>query len=407
MSLLSQFFPSGGSGTGIRTNMLLVGGGGGGSPSGPLPPPSGIPSISPGPYTQPNPAPYVAVAAGGGGGGGQVSEFLAYLIAPGTQITVTVGSGGALNSNGGDTSVCIASKENIVMRGGRGSSSPIPSSSVPCYISFYDSSCSGGAGGTGCTTAPPTYPTHSFPCVAGSCGGFIYRGLTSNAISSGPGCCATCIIHELSDQQIVIRARSGDGPNGPTKSISPGSPNPSGPGRAPGIGGSGGGGATSPGSSGFSGASTPYQLFGACGGAGGNSYQSCILGSIGCYGGGGGGGGGNQVGPVSCGPRLCQLGTGGPSTTGGSGGQGSITPCFCNASAGSNGTANLGGGGGGGGAATCSQQAGGSGGSGTVIIQYPNAFPAAPLSPGACNCSPLTPGFFTYRFNGPGSITLP
>jgi hypothetical protein len=50
---------------------------------------------------------------------------------------------------------------------------------------------------------------------------------------------------------------------------------------------------------------------------------------------------------------------------------------------------------------------GGSGGSGTVIVRYPTQFAAAPLTPGATNCSPVTPGYYTYRFNSSGSITLP
>lgn len=44
---------------------------------------------------------------------------------------------------------------------------------------------------------------------------------------------------------------------------------------------------------------------------------------------------------------------------------------------------------------------------GTVIIKYPTDFAAAPSFPGACDCSPQTPGFRTYRFVSSGSITLP
>ena len=44
---------------------------------------------------------------------------------------------------------------------------------------------------------------------------------------------------------------------------------------------------------------------------------------------------------------------------------------------------------------------------GTVIVRYPDAFPGAPSFPGACDCSPQTPGYYTYRFVSPGSITLP
>ena len=48
----------------------------------------------------------------------------------------------------------------------------------------------------------------------------------------------------------------------------------------------------------------------------------------------------------------------------------------------------------------------GSGGSGVVVIRYPDQFPAAPASPGATDCSPATPEYYTYRFNSTGSITL-
>ena len=44
---------------------------------------------------------------------------------------------------------------------------------------------------------------------------------------------------------------------------------------------------------------------------------------------------------------------------------------------------------------------------GTVIVKYPDDFPAAPSFPGAYDCSPQTPGYYTYRFVSPGSITLP
>jgi hypothetical protein len=47
------------------------------------------------------------------------------------------------------------------------------------------------------------------------------------------------------------------------------------------------------------------------------------------------------------------------------------------------------------------------GGSGVVIIRYPTDFNAAPASPGATLCTPVTPGYHTYRFNSTGSITLP
>lgn len=45
--------------------------------------------------------------------------------------------------------------------------------------------------------------------------------------------------------------------------------------------------------------------------------------------------------------------------------------------------------------------------SGVVVVQYPDAYPAAPAFPGASDVSPATPGFRTYRFTSSGSITLP
>lgn len=50
---------------------------------------------------------------------------------------------------------------------------------------------------------------------------------------------------------------------------------------------------------------------------------------------------------------------------------------------------------------------GGSGGSGIVVIKYPTQFAAATSFPGATDISPSTPGFRTYKFTSPGSITLP
>ena len=46
---------------------------------------------------------------------------------------------------------------------------------------------------------------------------------------------------------------------------------------------------------------------------------------------------------------------------------------------------------------------------GSVIIEYPNDYAAtpAPNRPGSTDCSPNTPGFYTYYYLTPGSITLP
>ena len=44
---------------------------------------------------------------------------------------------------------------------------------------------------------------------------------------------------------------------------------------------------------------------------------------------------------------------------------------------------------------------------GLVIVRYPTSLSAAPAFPGATDISPSTPGYRTYRFTSPGSITLP
>ena len=46
------------------------------------------------------------------------------------------------------------------------------------------------------------------------------------------------------------------------------------------------------------------------------------------------------------------------------------------------------------------------GGSGFVIVSYPNSHRAAPARPGSVDCSPFTPGYYTYLFTSSGSITL-
>lgn len=47
------------------------------------------------------------------------------------------------------------------------------------------------------------------------------------------------------------------------------------------------------------------------------------------------------------------------------------------------------------------------GGSGTVVIRYPTQFPVASAFPGGVDLSPDTPGYRTYQFTSPGSITIP
>lgn len=429
MSVLSQFFPSGSGGNdGVRTNILLVGGGAGGNPAGGA-------SCT----TSPN---LNFASGGGGGGGGQVYEFTNYQISPGSQICVTIGSGGATSSSGGDSSVTIVGVSTVVSKGGRSSSFPgtslAPDVTCATVDYFYNNGSPLGGGGGGATGfscfSPSPTPTAPGPggCIGAIPSGSVYCGVAScissgvlcnssvndNLIRKAIGCpggtsqCSTCAYPAPSPYQFYSCYRSG-------------------------IGGGGGGGSAGTGSNGSikSPAPTPY-VPGPCvgcinschgggpGGAGGNAYCSVISGGILSYGAGGGGGGGNfnLITSTAAAQRPCVnytsiRGCGGISVNGGCGGCGGngTTPDYPQIPAapsgcpGGNGTANTGGGGGGGGAGPTTQGTGGSGGSGVAIIQYPTQYAsvAAPARPGGCDCSPATPGFYTYKFNGPGSITLP
>jgi hypothetical protein len=70
--------------------------------------------------------------------------------------------------------------------------------------------------------------------------------------------------------------------------------------------------------------------------------------------------------------------------------------CECSYSAGAANTGD--------GAGSCNGAA--AGGSGFVIVSYPNSHRAAPARPGSVDCSPFTPGYYTYLFTSSGSITL-
>jgi len=61
-----------------------------------------------------------------------------------------------------------------------------------------------------------------------------------------------------------------------------------------------------------------------------------------------------------------------------------------------------------GGASSCDgTSVGYTGSSGFAIVSYPtNSAPAATSTPGAVNCSPQTPGYYTYVYTSTGSFTL-
>lgn len=417
MSLLSQFFPSGGGGQAkIKTNMLLVGGGGGGLSASPILPCSG----------GGRPCQAMSGTSGGGGGAGEAYIFKNYAISSGAEITVTIGSGGATSSNGGTSSICITNENSVTASGGKGTITQCSSAFEITYSALENASYGGGNGGRGpvCYCPSPTVPGASQSACCGSVASFSFCGQPSLLSCTSPGS-PTCIFN-YGDDGIVIKGRSSSG--GTTGGGLPGLSSLS----MSGGGGGGGGGASCAGSSGCpadpgnNNTGSPITCFrGGPGGPGGPGLCSDILGSIQSFAAGGGGGGGNTTlnGPVPIGAvpvspaeatEACARPSVGTSPTGGCGGQASIYGSnfpalipLCNGCPGCDGTANFGGGGGGGGWGWFSTGTGGSGGSGIVVIQYPTQYSVAPAFPGACDCSPATPGCRTYKFNGPGSITLP
>lgn len=136
MSLLSQFFPSGGNGGvgGISLDMLIVGGGGGsGGTAG-----AGGTSTAGSFYFPNDCAPRNSsndtfrchVAISGHGGSGAVYEVFGYPVAPGGTYSITVGSGGAAGTgglnggtrgaNGGASSFTDPTGDALLAQGGGG-----------------------------------------------------------------------------------------------------------------------------------------------------------------------------------------------------------------------------------------------------------------------------------------------
>lgn len=297
MSLLSQFYPRGGSASGfIRAEVFIAsgGGGGGGGGTGPLAPGN--------------------EATGSGGGGGVFYGYVA--LAPGSTNPITVGGGGAggpvgafAGSSGSPSSLQTATGTiNVAGGGGGGGWNP-----GPIGVPGRPGGCGGGAGYVGPYGGP-----------SGPAGFSQYAAPHGSKWGSYPS----------TDQGNSGSLIFGDG-------------------RFFGTPGSAGAGA-------------PINI----GGAGGNSL----------------------------GARGFETDISGTQTT------------YCTAGgirAANTGPANSGDGGGSGIWALPAGGAGAAGGSGVVIVKYPTQFAAAPSFPGATDLSPSTPGFRTYRFTSPGSITLP
>ncbi len=169
MSLLSQFFPSGG-GSGAETlntggftiDFLLVGGGGGGGSLNPCAFPSAC--------ITPNVGIFPATAAGGGGGGGKVFQVLGANVQTGVEYPIVIGAGGAANTSGS------ASRFADFIAGGGGYGGGDPNNGIAAYYYLASTPALGGAGGDAnycdpallCLTAPnlaPLAPCYSDPVL--------------------------------------------------------------------------------------------------------------------------------------------------------------------------------------------------------------------------------------------------
>ena len=362
MSLLSQFFPSGG-GSKIHLELVAVSGGGA----------SGV-------GCNPSPSPTSVCRTGGGGGGAAYQGRLS--VEPGSTLPVTIGAGGAINptspcngSRGGSTIVKYPEGSIRVVGGGGGMNQ------TGCGLDPTGSMHGGTGGGGGCATKPM-----AFSC----CAFFLYNTPSSTTTANvgaigrsmgrsvyAKGNLKTNLYKEVSPTSNLLQSDW----NGPV--------------------------------------STPYGDGAFYGAPAVTMYMtdSPTTGGRMIAGSGGGGAGGQGFVAVGC---MNEPTTGGgmAETAGpgiftdisgtveefGKGGIDVFQPTIPSACVTAHSAANTGNGGStNGGSAPESN----SGGSGVVIIRYPTDFAAAPSAPGATLCTPVTPGYHTYRFNSSGSITLP
>lgn len=384
MSVISQFFPSPGSGGGSSSKMdlevLIVSGGGGAA------------------ITNKNSLCYFRSSGLGGGGAAFVGSV---PVAPGSTVPVVVGAGGAgspspqpdtTNQNGarGGCSSITTPEGTICVAGGGGGVC-----GVACAIGYQNPANSppaghvynGGTGGTGGCNRYGPYPIEPHSLARSNINTNLIVDGGRPYYSSGQfeqcrlytDICPTCTT--LDKNQTHVNNFRGPGQLNHKYGTFMGgaaagglsetwtSPNPNGcvscyyNGHA--SGGAGGHGMTVENSGNC--CSGPGQL---CVYIAGSAYCSDITGTLEGYG----------QGVVHLAQSFFgDLGNGGANT--GRGGSVAASCCGC----------------------ICS----GSGGSGVVVIRYPDQFAAAPASPGATDCSPATPGYYTYRFNSTGSITLP
>lgn len=369
MSLLTQFYGSGGGGgTGLPVEILLVGGGGGGAGTGPL------------------------QNSGSGGGGSGQFLYGTYHFDYDKSVTVTIGAGGAggfgpaaadlYGLAGGDSRFGYV----VAYGGGGGGVGPDPGFAQ--YAPDYRSNQNYGSSG-GVVQAPGGFKVvmGSHPLGAeyitrlGDYGG--PRTIDDNNTNSSTESYA--LNHGfISGRKIT-----------PHGFIATGAGNL---GKDSYAGGGGGAGGAPPGPI------TPYNVLGSItinptgpankyitnGGAG---LPGSVIGYPALeFAGGGGGGAPSTVSPPRAGDGQAGGGDGGrPAPLGGL--------------AGGNATANSGSGGGGAAnAGSPTGNNGGSGGSGVCIIRYPTQYSAATVS--GNTPTPAQPGYYVYRWNGPGSITF-
>jgi hypothetical protein len=156
MSLLSQFFPSGGgssesllSNTGAFTvDFLLVGGGGGGG--------SLNPCVFPATCASPCISLHPANATAGGGGGGRVVQVIGARVQTGVSYPIVIGAGGAANSSGS------SSKFSDFIAGGGANGGGDPTSGIAGYYYQTLTNSAGMAGGDA------QYLDGSLRCLNGS-----------------------------------------------------------------------------------------------------------------------------------------------------------------------------------------------------------------------------------------------
>jgi hypothetical protein len=176
MSLLSQFYPSGGNGGtgGIPLDMLVVSGGGGSGAIAGMATPTGNQLIPSSDLNLNNCGAFMASLKSGSGGGGAVYEVYSYPAKPGVTYPITVGSGGAGGTGGASTGT----------RGANGGSSAFTD---PTGEKFHvEGGGGGGAAGFKGSTCIPAFINNPLLFQGASAGTGGQGGLNIFAICNSP-----------------------------------------------------------------------------------------------------------------------------------------------------------------------------------------------------------------------------